>query len=131
MSLVLFNWAHLYQGLRQGVPDEFYRRAAAVERIEARPEGPTLHLRAGGSPDFDLVVCADGYRSLGRMLIDPGAAPRYRESWCGAGSSPRATCGWIPLGGCDGVRPLYPGGHRLMSGPVRNREVPAATPLLP
>jgi 2-polyprenyl-6-methoxyphenol hydroxylase-like FAD-dependent oxidoreductase len=78
MSLALVNWSHLYQGLRRGVPGGLYRRAAAVERVEARPDGATLHLRAGGALDFDLVVCADGYRSMGRELIDPGAAPRYR-----------------------------------------------------
>ena len=78
LSSMLFNWAHLYQSLRRRVPDRLYRSDAAVERIEATPHGPTLHLVPGGSLDFDLVVCADGYRSLGRGLIDPGAAPAYR-----------------------------------------------------
>lgn len=114
MSLALVNWAHLYQGLRRAVPDEFYRRAAAVERIEARPDGTTLHLRAGGSLGFDLVVCADGYRSLGRMLIDPGATPRYRGIVVWRGLIPESDLRVDPLGGCDGVRPLYAGGHGLM-----------------
>src|SRR5271168_301093 len=66
MSSVLFNWAHLYQSLRRRVPDGLYRSGAAVERIEATPhDGTTLHLVSGGSLDFDLVVCADGYSSLG------------------------------------------------------------------
>jgi hypothetical protein len=68
----------LYQCLRRGVPDDLYRSASAVELIEARPVGTTLHLRPGGSVDFDLVVCADGYRSMGRRLIDAGATPCYR-----------------------------------------------------
>src|SRR6516165_9424197 len=78
MSFTLLNWAHLYQCLRRWVPDDLYRRASTVELVEARPQGTTLHLRAGGSLDFDLVVCADGYRSMGRKLLDPGATPRYR-----------------------------------------------------
>jgi 2-polyprenyl-6-methoxyphenol hydroxylase-like FAD-dependent oxidoreductase len=114
MSLALVNWAHLYQGLRRGVPDGRYRRAAVVERIEARPDGTTLHLRAGGSLDFDLVVCADGYRSLGRGLIDPGATPRYRGIVVWRGLIPESDLRVDPLGGCDGVRPLYAGGHGLM-----------------
>ena len=77
LSATLLNWAHLYQHLRRRVPDELYRSDAAVERIEATPHGTTLHL-PGGSLDFDLVVCADGYRSLGRGLVDPGGAPVYR-----------------------------------------------------
>src|SRR6185437_11669638 len=77
-SAMLVNWAHLYQWLRRGVPDELYRSASAVELIDARPDGTTLHLGLGGSSDFDLVVCADGYRSIGRRLIDPDAALHYR-----------------------------------------------------
>ena len=67
MSFTAFNWAHLYQGLRRGVPDDLYRSAAAVELIDARPHGTTMHLGPGGAADFDLVVCADGlvaWRSL-------------------------------------------------------------------
>jgi 2-polyprenyl-6-methoxyphenol hydroxylase-like FAD-dependent oxidoreductase len=114
MSLALVNWAHLYQGLRRGVPAELYRSAAAVERIEARPEGTTLHFRPGGSLDFDLVVCADGYRSTGRRLIDPGATPRYRGMVVWRGLLPESDLRVDPLNGCDGVRPMYQGGHGLM-----------------
>jgi hypothetical protein len=78
VSLALFNWAHLYQCLRRCVSDDLYRSASTVELIEAMPHGTTLHLRPGGSLDFDLVVCADGYHSMGRRLIDPGATPHYR-----------------------------------------------------
>jgi 2-polyprenyl-6-methoxyphenol hydroxylase-like FAD-dependent oxidoreductase len=77
LSATLLNWAHLYRHLRRRVPDELYHSDAAVERIETTPHGTTLHLPAG-SLDFDLVVCADGYRSLGRRLIDPGPGPGER-----------------------------------------------------
>ena len=53
LSFTLFNWAHLYQCLRRGVPDELYRGASAVEPIEAGPHGTTTHLRPGaGTPLF-------------------------------------------------------------------------------
>jgi 2-polyprenyl-6-methoxyphenol hydroxylase-like FAD-dependent oxidoreductase len=111
MSFTLLNWAHLYQRLRRGVPDDLYRSDAAVDRIEATPAGATLHLARGGSLDFDLVVCADGYRSLGRALIDPGAAPAYREMVLWRGLVPERDIRADPLGGCDLLRPVYQGGH--------------------
>jgi len=114
MSFTLFNWAHLYRHLRRRVPDELYRSDAAVERIEATPHGTTLHLLPGGSLDFDLVVCADGYRSLGRGLIDPGAAPVYRGMVLWRGLLPERDIRVDALGGCDLLRPLYQGGHGVV-----------------
>ena len=64
--------------------------------------------------DFDLVVCADGYRSIGRRLIDPDAALHYRGmvSWRGLlhESDLRAD----PLDGCDLLRVGYQGGHGVL-----------------
>jgi 2-polyprenyl-6-methoxyphenol hydroxylase-like FAD-dependent oxidoreductase len=111
MSFTLLNWAHLYQRLRRRVPDDLYRSDTAVERIEAKPHGTTLHLRPGGSLDFDLVVCADGYRSLGRGLIDPGAAPVYRGMVLWRGLLPERDIRVDALDGCDLLRPVYQGGH--------------------
>ena len=105
------NWAHLYQGLRRGVPDDLYRGASAVELIDAGPHGTTLHLLAGGSWDFDLVVCADGYGSMGRRLIDPDAAPHYRGIVLWRGLLPESDLRVDPLGGCDFLRVAYQGGH--------------------
>ena len=114
MSFTLLNWAHLYQGLRRRVPDDLYRSGAAVEWIEAAPHGTTLHLLAGGSLDFDLVVCADGYRSLGRGLIDPGAAPVYRGMVLWRGLLPERDIRVDALDGCDLLRPVYQGGHGVV-----------------
>jgi 2-polyprenyl-6-methoxyphenol hydroxylase-like FAD-dependent oxidoreductase len=114
MSFTLLNWAHLYQGLRQRVADDLYRSDAAVERIEAAPHGTTLHLLPGGSLEFDLVVCADGYRSLGRGLIDPGAAPVYRGMVLWRGLLPERAIGVDALEGCDLLRPVYQGGHGVV-----------------
>jgi 2-polyprenyl-6-methoxyphenol hydroxylase-like FAD-dependent oxidoreductase len=114
MGFTLLNWAHLYQRLRQRVPDDLYRSDAAVERIEATPHGTTLHLLAGSSLDFDLVVCADGYRSLGRGLIDPGAAPAYRGMVLWRGLLPERALRVDALDGCDLLRPVYQGGHGVV-----------------
>jgi 2-polyprenyl-6-methoxyphenol hydroxylase-like FAD-dependent oxidoreductase len=125
LGVTMFNWAHLYQGLRRHVPDDLYRSDAAVERIEATPHGTTLHLVRGGSLDFDLVVCADGYRSLGRGLIDPGAAPAYRGMVLWRGLIPERDIRAGALGGCDLLRPLYQGGHGVayyVPGPGQSTE---------
>jgi 2-polyprenyl-6-methoxyphenol hydroxylase-like FAD-dependent oxidoreductase len=114
MSFTLLNWAHLYQRLRRRVRDDLYRSDAAVERIEATPHGTRLHLLSGGSLDFDLVVCADGYRSLGRGLIDPGAAPVYRGMVLWRGLLPERAIRVDALDGCDLLRPVYQGGHGVV-----------------
>ena len=113
-SLMMLNWAHLYQCLRRGVPDDLYRSASTVELIEARPDGTTLHLRPGGSVDFDLVVCADGYRSMGRGLIDPGATPCYRGMVSWRGLLRESDIGVDALDGCDLLRVGYLGGHGVL-----------------
>ena len=114
LSLTGLNWAHLYQCLRRGVPDELYHGASAVELIDAGPDSSTLHLLSGGSWDFDLVVCADGYRSMGRGLIDPDAALRYRGMVFWRGLLHESDIRVDPLGGCDLLRVGYPGGHGLV-----------------
>jgi len=114
MSFTLLNWAHLYQCVRRCVPDDLYRRASTVEVVEARPQGTTLHLRPNGSSDFDLVVCADGHRSMGRRLIDPGATPRYRGMVLWRGLVHEGDIGVDALDGCDGLRPVYQGGHGVV-----------------
>ena len=126
MGLTLLNWAHLYQCFRRHVPDDLYRSDAAVGRIEATPHGTTLHLLQGGSQDFDLVVCADGYRSLGRGLIDPGAAgPAYRGMVLWRGLLPERDIRVNALDGCDLLRPVYQGGHGVVyyiPGPGQSAE---------
>src|SRR6202020_2682216 len=125
MNSMLFNWAHLYQSLRRRVPDGLYRGGASVERIEATPHGTTLHLAPDGSLDFDLVVCADGYRSLGRGLIDPDATPAYRGMVLWRGLIPERDIRADALGGCDLLRPMYHGGHGVayyVPGPGQSTE---------
>jgi 2-polyprenyl-6-methoxyphenol hydroxylase-like FAD-dependent oxidoreductase len=125
ISSMLFNWAHLHQSFRQRVHDGQYRGGASVERVEAAPRGTTLRLASGESVDFDLVVCADGYRSLGRGLIDPGAAPTYRGMVLWRGLIPESDIRADALGGCDLLRPVYQGGHGIayyVPGPGQSTE---------
>jgi len=64
--------------------------------------------------DFDLVVCADGYRSMGRRLIDPDATPRYRGMVLWRGLLHESDIGVDALDGCNGQRVVYQGGHGVV-----------------
>jgi 2-polyprenyl-6-methoxyphenol hydroxylase-like FAD-dependent oxidoreductase len=64
--------------------------------------------------DFDLVVCADGYRSMGRRLMDPDATPRYRGMVLWRGLLHESDIGVDALDGCDGQRVVYQGGHGVV-----------------
>jgi 2-polyprenyl-6-methoxyphenol hydroxylase-like FAD-dependent oxidoreductase len=64
--------------------------------------------------DFDLVVCADGYRSIGRRLIDPGATLHYRGMVTWRGLLPESDLRTDPLQGCDLLRVVYQGGHGVL-----------------
>jgi 2-polyprenyl-6-methoxyphenol hydroxylase-like FAD-dependent oxidoreductase len=70
-------------------------------------------------------VCADGYRSLGRGLIDPGAAPVYRGMVLWRGLLPERDIRVDALEGCDLLRPVYQGSHGVVyyiPGPGQSTE---------
>jgi 2,6-dihydroxypyridine 3-monooxygenase len=73
------NWAHLYQRLRGQVSDGHYRAGVAVSGVDAADARPVVvRTSEGRSEDFDVVVCADGYRSAGREVVVPGCELAYR-----------------------------------------------------
>ena len=64
--------------------------------------------------DFDLVVCADGYRSIGRRLVDPDATLHYRGMVTWRGLLHESDLRADPLDGCDLLRVGYQGGHGVL-----------------
>lgn len=79
MNLRAFHWAALWNNLRKRVPDDIYHRGYEV--VDARTkdaETVTLRFKDGSEADFDLVIFADGYQSLGRELLFPDANLEYR-----------------------------------------------------
>src|SRR5262245_37098193 len=61
-SLALLNWGGLYRSLRKRVPDHVYRTEHRVVALhEHGNECVGVELANGTVPEFDLVVCADGY----------------------------------------------------------------------
>jgi 2-polyprenyl-6-methoxyphenol hydroxylase-like FAD-dependent oxidoreductase len=91
MNLRTFHWSTLWNNLRKRVPDEAYHRGAEVANaIPNGTESVTLQFKDGSSADFDLVLFADGYQSLGRQLIAPGHGLDYRGYMLWRGLLPEA-----------------------------------------
>lgn len=78
LNMALLNWGDLWRELRSRVPDGVYTEGCVVTSAEQRGERVLL---TGGDEwrgSFDLVIFADGYRSLGRKTLYPSLDPSYR-----------------------------------------------------
>lgn len=79
LDLKAFHWSALFDDLRRRVPDDRYHRGHEVVSAETRVDGRVRLSFASGSPaEFDLVLFADGFASLGRALLFPEAELEYR-----------------------------------------------------
>lgn len=79
IDLACFHWGTLWENLRKRVPDKDYLSGRhVVEAKVQNAETVVLELEDGASQSFDLVLFADGYRSLGRHLQFPDAELSYR-----------------------------------------------------
>lgn len=68
------HWGVLYRNLRQRVPDHIYRQGCEVTGITEHADGTVeVQLADGTTHSFDLVICADGYESVGRRVLYPDA----------------------------------------------------------
>ncbi|MGE0681650.1 MAG: FAD-dependent monooxygenase [Candidatus Binatia bacterium] len=77
-NLALLNWGVLYRNLRKRVPDQVYHTAHRVVALQEQTQGTVrVELADGGHYEFDLVVCADGYTSLGRRTLFPEVSIKY------------------------------------------------------
>jgi 2-polyprenyl-6-methoxyphenol hydroxylase-like FAD-dependent oxidoreductase len=79
LDLRVFHWSALWNNLRKRVPEEIYHQGRRV--VSAKPAGAEsviLRFDDGDERNFDLVLFADGYNSLGRQLLFPGTELTYR-----------------------------------------------------
>jgi 2-polyprenyl-6-methoxyphenol hydroxylase-like FAD-dependent oxidoreductase len=113
-TLAALNWGGLYRNLRKRVPAGVYRTHHQVIAIEqADEEHARLRFADGSQADFDLVVCADGYASLGRQTLFPAAALNYAGYVLWRGHMPEAALSEAPPLEV-GIRCVgYDGGHGI------------------
>jgi 2-polyprenyl-6-methoxyphenol hydroxylase-like FAD-dependent oxidoreductase len=111
VSYATTSWAHLYRFLRRQVPSAAYHHGVTVQAAAGAPG--FLETSRGRIGPYDLVVFADGYRSLGRSTIDPEPTLEYRGLvfWRGLISSQQARDVAVP--GAI-TRIVYPDGHGVV-----------------
>ena len=69
---------HLYQTLREKVPDACYVQGKRVTDVRSRSGGAELEIDGRDAESFDVVVFADGHNSIGRGFVSPGSNPLYQ-----------------------------------------------------
>jgi 2-polyprenyl-6-methoxyphenol hydroxylase-like FAD-dependent oxidoreductase len=91
LDLRAFHWSALWNNLRRRVPDAIYHEGRQVTGAHmADQTTAVLQLADGAQEKFDLVLFADGYRSLGRQLLFPQAKLTYRGYMLWRGLLPEA-----------------------------------------
>jgi hypothetical protein len=75
--VVANNWGVLWRSLRAGVPDGRYHDSLPIAACHADGNGATVTFADGSSPTFDVLVGADGYRSLVRSHLSARTWPDY------------------------------------------------------
>lgn len=111
-----YNWGHLYRSLRGRLPAQVeYRGDARVVSAAPSASGACVTLADGTVEHFDLLLGADGYRSVVREAMFPGIVPDYAGYLCWRGLSDFAELDGLPRGAFFTVG--FPGGH-LVAYPI-------------
>jgi 2-polyprenyl-6-methoxyphenol hydroxylase-like FAD-dependent oxidoreductase len=110
--LGVLHWGTLYANLRRRVPAGAYVAGCDVVAIRPRSGGKVeVETRDGRTLPYDLLVCADGYRSVGRRTLFPDAGAHYvgYVLWRGAVAESELD----DVGPLEGALcwPSYNGGH--------------------
>ncbi|GHF35565.1 2-polyprenyl-6-methoxyphenol hydroxylase [Kitasatospora xanthocidica] len=98
------HWAVLWQALRERTPARVeYRLGTTVTAVgndgdDGNDGGAWTEDADGGREPYDLVIGADGYRSVVRAAVCPQAAPEYAGYVCWRGSYDTALLDELPGG---------------------------------
>ncbi|MFC8228742.1 FAD-dependent monooxygenase [Streptomyces sp. NPDC057287] len=111
------NWGLLWQSLRANTGGTRHHRGRPVTAVGRTPGGGALIRTTDGEEAYDVVVGADGHRSLTRQSLAPGLEP--------AGAGYAVWRGTIPMSALKGHGRLlgllreawvtlgFPGGHGI------------------
>lgn len=107
---VFTNWGVVWRSLRAKVPDSVYR-----QRVEVRAVGADATVVTDtGEERYDLVVGADGYRSIARGVVDPASRVTYTGYVVWRGDFP---VGELPVPTEAANLVVFSGGH-VMCYPI-------------
>ena len=113
-NMALLNWGALYRNLRERVPAGVYRADQRVVALRNVDDYAEVTLANGAVQTFDLVVCADGYASLGRRTLFPEVEASYAGYVLWRGSLPESALPAAEGPLESGISALgYPGGHGI------------------
>ena len=77
MPQLMTSWGLLYRALRTAFPEEAYFEGDMLISFESAKSKVDVSLAKSGEVDCDLLVAADGSRSLIRSVLFPDVKPRY------------------------------------------------------
>ena len=115
VQAVSTRWGLVYHQLRSRVPASTYRAGHEVASLRQTSGGAVeVGLAGGRNLEFDLVVCADGYQSLGRSLLFPDLKLDYGGyiAWRGLVAEALAE-GVIPHDSLGGSAVMSERGHAI------------------
>ena len=114
------NWGALWRGLRDHVPDPVrYVDGAEVVELAETEVDVAVGLADGAQHRFDIVIGADGYKSLVRSHLHPEARPRYAGYVLWRGNFPASRLAdrtaWDEVvESRDWITVAFDGGHGVM-----------------
>lgn len=112
-----YNWGALWQELRSRIPANVdYRTGAVVDAVRPEPDGAVVRLADGSEERFDLVVGADGYRSVVRAAMLPGTLAEYGGylAWRGTLPTDQLPGPAEAFLEHDAPTVCFPGGHMIV-----------------
>ena len=113
------NWGVLWRSLRAGVPDDRYHDGAAIAAVRADGSAMSLVFADSSSQSCDVLVGADGYRSLVRSQLGAQSCPDYAGYVAWRGTYPEERLAQRALLDCgDAERAWFligfDGGHAIV-----------------
>ena len=84
------NWGVLWRALRAAVPDERYHDGTTLASFTAGAGGATVVFADGSTRSFDVLIGADGYRSLIRAQLWAQSRPHFAGYILWRGNYPEA-----------------------------------------